>query len=157
MFKNGDIDGVVVRDLRMYQDKRGWLTEIYREDELADQYHPRMAYISMTYPDIARGPHEHVDQADNFAFLGPSTFKVYMWDGRKSSPTRGHKQVIVAGEDAPKSIVIPAGVVHAYKNVGGKPGLVVNCPNRLFAGVGKKHPVDEIRYEEGPDTIYTLD
>jgi len=156
MFKNGSIDGVVVKALSKHTDQRGWLTEIFRADEVEAQYMPVMAYISMTNADVTRGPHEHVDQADYFCFLGPSNFKIYLWDNRRESPTYMTHQVIHAGEDSPKSILIPAGVVHAYKNVGGKPGMVVNCPNRLFAGKGKKDPVDEVRHETDPNTVYKL-
>ena len=54
-------------------------------------------------------------------------------------------------------MIIPPGVVHAYKNVADRPGWVFNVPNRLFAGKNKKEPVDEIRYEEVPDSPYVLD
>jgi dTDP-4-dehydrorhamnose 3,5-epimerase len=157
MFKNGKIEGVIVKNLVKYIDDRGWLAEIFREDDLEAKYLPVMGYISITQAEVARGPHEHVDQTDNFCFLGPSNFKVYLWDNRKQSPTYMTKQVVYAGEDAPRSVVIPAGVVHAYKNIGGKLGMVVNCPNRLYAGRGKKEPVDEVRHEDDPNTIYKLD
>ena len=157
MFKKGKIEGVVIRDLAKFLDDRGWLTEVFREDELTQEYMPAMGYISMTQPNIARGPHEHVDQTDNFAFLGPSNFKIYLWDNRKNAPSYMVRQVVFAGEDAPKSVLIPPGVVHAYKNMGGQPGMVVNFPNRLFAGKGKKDKVDEVRHEDDPHTIYRLD
>ena len=157
MFTKGVIKDVIVKDLVKFVDERGWLTEIFRTDELEQHYTPVMEYVSMTRTDVARGPHEHVDQADNFAFIGPSNFKIYLWDNRKGSPTYMTRQVIYAGEDAPKTVIIPAGIVHAYKNVGGKPGMVINCPNRLFAGEGKKEPVDEIRHELDPHTIFQLD
>jgi dTDP-4-dehydrorhamnose 3,5-epimerase len=157
MFKSGKIDGVVIRNLVKYVDDRGWLAETFRHDELAQDFFPVMGYVSMTNADVARGPHEHVDQADNFAFIGPSNFKVYLWDNRKSSPTYMTKQILFAGEDSPKSIIIPPGIVHAYKNVGGKQGAVFNFPNRLFAGKGKKEPVDEIRHESDPNSIFELD
>lgn len=157
MFKNGKIEGVIVRDLVKFVDERGWLAETFRHDELEEQYFPVMGYISMTNADLARGPHEHAEQADNFAFIGPSNFKIYLWDNRKHSATYMTKQVVFAGEDAPKSLIIPPGVVHAYKNIGGKLGGVLNFPNRLFAGKGKKEPVDEIRHEADANSIYTLD
>ncbi|MEK7250622.1 MAG: dTDP-4-dehydrorhamnose 3,5-epimerase family protein [Bacteroidota bacterium] len=157
MFKAGKIEGVIVRNLVKFIDERGWLTETFRYDELEEQYFPVMGYISMTNVDVARGPHEHVDQSDNFAFIGPSNFKLYLWDNRKNSPTYMVRQILFAGEDAPKSVLIPPGVVHAYKNVGGKQGMVVNSPNRLFAGKGKKDPVDEVRHESDPNSIFTLD
>jgi dTDP-4-dehydrorhamnose 3,5-epimerase len=54
-------------------------------------------------------------------------------------------------------LIIPPGVVHAYRNVGSEPGLVFNCPNRLYRGPGKKEPVDEIRHEDRPDNLFRLD
>ena len=157
MFKKGAIEGVVVRDIKKFIDERGWLAEIFRNDELDEQFFPVMSYISMTQPDIARGPHEHINQTDIFGFLGPSNFKIYLWDNRSTSPTFGFKMVVYAGEDAPKSVLIPPGVVHAYKNVGGKLGMVTNYPNQLFAGKGKKEQIDEIRHEDDTNTIYQLD
>lgn len=157
MFKRGTIEGVVVKSLVKFVDDRGWLVEVFRHDEMEQEYYPVMGYISMTNDGIARGPHEHVDQSDCFSFIGPSNFKVYLWDNRKHSPTYMVKQVVYAGQDAPRSIIIPPGVVHAYKNVGGKQGMVVNTPNRLFAGKGKKDPVDEIRHEDDPSSIFVLD
>ncbi len=35
-------------------------------------------------------------------------------------------------------LIVPAGVSTLYKNVGSDPGLVFNCPNRLYRGPGKK-------------------
>jgi dTDP-4-dehydrorhamnose 3,5-epimerase len=116
-----------------------------------------MAYISMTEPGIARGPHEHADQADCFCFLGPSNFKLYLWDNRPKSATFGVMQAEVVGEDKPMLIVIPAGIVHAYKNVGSGQGIVFNCPNRLYKGPGRKEPVDEIRHEDDHKSRFFLD
>lgn len=157
MFKVGTIEGVIVKNLLKHVDERGWLTEVFRQDELEEQYMPVMGYISMTSAGVARGPHEHVQQTDFFVFLGPSNFKIYLWDNRASSPTYMVRQILYAGEDAPKSVIIPPGVVHAYKNVGEKRGMVVNFPNRLFAGRGRKEPVDEVRHENDPNTIFRLD
>src|SRR6476620_4366644 len=141
-FRDGSIDGVIWKPLTFYRDARGWLCELFRHDELPDAYHPVMAYMSLTEPGIARGPHEHVDQADYFCFIGPSNFKVYLWDSRKDSPTFGHKEVKIVGQDSPYALVVPAGVVHAYQNVGQAQGIVFNAPNRLYKGHGKKDPVD---------------
>jgi dTDP-4-dehydrorhamnose 3,5-epimerase len=54
-------------------------------------------------------------------------------------------------------VLVPAGVVHAYQNVGSDQGIVINCPNRLYAGLGKREPVDEIRHEDDPNTIFTME
>ena len=156
-FITGQIEGVVTRELRRFNDKRGWLTELFRHDELAADVFPTMAYISATKPGITRGPHEHVDQADLFCFLGPSNFKLRMWDNRHSSRTFNHVMTLVVGADDPKSVLVPAGVVHAYQNVGDEEGIVINCPNRLYAGEARREAIDEIRHEDDPNTIYRMD
>jgi dTDP-4-dehydrorhamnose 3,5-epimerase len=156
-FQPGPIDGVIWKPLKKYHDSRGWLCELFRHDELPAELHPVMGYISVTEAGVARGPHEHRDQADFFCFLGPSSFKVYLWDNRPQSPTYRAREIDTVGIDKPMALIIPAGVAHAYKNVGSEPGLVFNCPNRLFKGHGKTEPVDEIRYEEDAGSPFRLD
>lgn len=157
MFKDNGIDGVLVRKLNKYSDARGWLMELFRDDEIDPEYRPVMMYLSITRPGVARGPHEHVDQADYFCFAGQSDFKLFLWDARKASATYLNRMVFAAGESAPTVVIVPKGVVHAYKNIGDRDGLVINCPNRLFKGKGRKDPVDEIRYEDALDSPYRID
>ena len=147
-FMDGEIDGVAFRPLRIHHDSRGWLVELFRQDELEEERWPVMTYLSATLPGVTRGPHEHVDQTDGFAFVGPSDFQLVLWDTRPESPTRGRRWVVVVGESNPAAVWIPPGVAHAYRNIGDVPGLVFNGPNRLYAGWGKKDPVDEIRHED---------
>ena len=156
-FQSGEIKDVVVRDLRKFNDRRGWLVELFRHDELADEFFPAMAYISSTNPGVARGPHEHVDQADLFCFIGPSNFKLRMWDNRPESETFKNVMTMIVGADDPKAVVVPKGVVHAYQNVGDIDGIVINCPNRLYMGEGRREQVDEIRHEDDPNTIFRMD
>src|SRR6516162_314271 len=131
-FHPGEIDGVIWRPLKKYNDKRGWLCELFRDDEVPPELHPVMAYVSETDAGVSRGPHEHVDQADYFCFLGPSNFKMYLWDNRPTSPSYRVRQTEIVGADRPMALVVPKGVVHAYKNVGTEAGLVINCANRLY-------------------------
>ena len=151
------IEGVIIRELPAHTDERGWLVELFRQDQLEDEHHPVMSYISMTKPGIARGPHEHREQTDIICFVGPSRFKLQMWDNRPESATYGRQLSLEAGESKRLAVIIPPGVVHAYKNVGHKDGLAINTPNRLYAGEGKKEPVDEIRYENSPDAKFKPD
>lgn len=156
-FKKDKIDGVVVRDLRKFVDERGWLAELFRHDELDEEFYPTMAYVSMAESHVTRGPHEHKDQADLFCFLGPSNFKLRLWDNRKESKTYCHVMTLFVGQDNPKSVLVPKGVVHAYRNIGSVPGLVINCPNRLYMGAGRREEIDEIRHEDDPDTVFRMD
>ena len=156
-FNEGEIKGVVVRELKKFFDKRGWLTELFRKDELDEEFLPAMSYISSTNPGVTRGPHEHWDQADLFCFIGPSNFKLRVWDNRKDSETFGSMMTMIVGQDNPASVLIPAGVVHGYRNVGDIDGIVINCPNRLYAGAGRKEEVDEIRHEDDGESTFTMD
>jgi dTDP-4-dehydrorhamnose 3,5-epimerase len=156
-FVVGPIDGVICKNIKAYTDQRGWLMEIYREDELEEEIHPVMAYLSETLPGVVRGPHQHHYQADYFAFLGPGEFCLYLWDIRSKSPTYGASMKICVGQANRCAVAVPPGVVHAYKNVGETAGWVFNLPNRLYAGEGKKDPVDEIRHENDPCSPFILD
>jgi dTDP-4-dehydrorhamnose 3,5-epimerase len=157
MFRDGPIDGVIVTDLVRRTDERGWLIELFRHDELPAELLPQMGYISETGPGVARGPHEHAEQTDLFAFLGPSDFAIYLWDARRPSPTFNHRMKLILGQSRPARLVIPPGVVHAYKNIGEVPGLIVNAPNRLYGGPHHSAPIDEIRHEHRGDNPYMLD
>lgn len=156
-FRRGAIQGVVVRDLRKHLDERGWLAELFRHDDLVEDFYPQMAYISQTEPHVQRGPHEHVDQADFFCFIGPSNFKMRLWDNRPDSESYRHVMTLFIGEDNPKSVLVPKGIVHAYRNIGHNVGIVINFPNRMFMGANRSQEVDEIRHEDDPDTIFRID
>ncbi len=156
-FSDGEIDGVAIRPLKFFHDARGWLVELFRQDELGLDRWPVMTYVSQTLPGVIRGPHEHEDQTDGFAFLGPSDFRLFLWDNRPDSPTRGRRTVVVVGASNPTAVWIPPGVVHAYRNIGEVPGLVFNAPNRLYAGWGKQEPVNEIRHEDAAPDGFPMD
>ena len=140
-----NLPGVIAKRLKRFTDARGWLIELYRDDELPEGFEPTMGYLSLTHPGVARGPHEHRDQSDGFVFLS-GAFEITLWENRPGRERE--KQVIIAGEDDPLFLVVPPGVVHGYRNVGEKDAFVLNFPDRLYAGWGKKEPVDEIRHED---------
>lgn len=156
-FKKGPIEGVSITTCRKWVDERGWLLETFRHDELDRRYFPVMGYTSLTLPGITRGPHEHVDQSDLFLFFGPGNFKIWLWDNRKDSPTYRNRHVAFGGQDHPLRVLVPPGVVHAYRNVSDQTSTVHNFPNQLFMGEGKKSPIDEIRHEDDPNTAFQCD
>lgn len=156
-FQKGSIEGVRVTPFKKFIDERGWLAEIFRHDELEREFHPAMAYISVTNPGVLRGPHEHVDQADLFAWVGPGDFKVTLWDNRSDSPTFGNRMELAMGLNNPGAVIVPKGVVHCYRCISVEPGWVLNCPNRLFAGQDKREPIDEIRHEADPENPFVKD
>jgi dTDP-4-dehydrorhamnose 3,5-epimerase len=156
-FRTGPIEGVKVTPMRKFLDERGWLAELFRHDEMSPEFHPAMAYVSITLPGVLRGPHEHVDQADFFVWVGPGDFKVTLWDNREASSTFGNRMELCMGVNAPGSLLIPKGVVHCYRCTSVEPGWCFNAPNQLFAGEGRKSPVDEIRHECDPESPFVKD
>jgi dTDP-4-dehydrorhamnose 3,5-epimerase len=146
------MDGVELRELLLYDDERGWLGEIIRDDESA--YRPVMSYLSMTKPGFLRGPHEHRDQTDLFCFMGK--FRLYLWDNRETSITYRKSEVIDISA-FPAVVIVSPRIVHAYKNTGNQEGLVLNMPDKLYKGHGKTEPVDEIRYEDDPDSPFRIE
>ena len=145
------MEGVVIKKLEKFSDRRGWLAELFRLDEM--DYTPVMSYVSVTKPGIVRGPHEHKYQSDCFVFLGPGSFELHLWDNRKNSQEYLKLEV---GENNPTLVIVPPGVVHGYKCVSQIDGWCINLPDKLYRGVDKKEEVDEIRWEEKGDSPYKL-
>lgn len=150
---SSDIPGVEILPLGKFEDARGWLSELFRRDELPQGFFPAMGYVSVTHPGIARGPHEHVAQTDGFAFID-GVYELHLWENR---PGKGERHEIhTVGAERRVFVVVPPGVVHGYKNVGAGDAMVLNFPNQLYAGEGKSSAVDEIRHESEPGSRFRL-
>lgn len=147
------IDDVSIYRLTTHKDDRGSLQEIWRTDERffdLDMTTPKMCYVSRTEPGVTRGPHEHKVQWDRFAFVD-GVFTLYLWENRERVPqllNYRKRWCMGVGEQCPVLVEIPPGVVHAYQNTTTRSALVINMPNRLFAGHQKKEQIDEIRHED---------
>lgn len=148
------INDVIIKMITKNHDERGFLAELFRADEL--DFKPAMSYASFTNPGVIRGPHEHVAQSDCFVFLGPGSFRLYLWDRREGSSTNGAKLEIEVGEANPTLVIVPPGVVHGYKCISEIPALSLNFPDKLYRGEGKKEEVDEIRWEKDPQSPYQI-
>ncbi len=154
-FKEGEIKGVLIEKINKFYDKRGFLAETFRIDNLPKEIRPMMSYISYTKPGITRGPHEHKEQTDIFCFMGPGNFKIKLWDNREESDNYGNCLEVIGGKDNPIRVVVPPGVVHGYKNISKEvDGMVLNYPDKLYRGWDKKEEVDEIRHEDKEDEFY---
>lgn len=142
-----------MKPLGRWEDSRGWLSELYRDDELPEGFEPVMGYLSVTKPGVARGPHEHREQSDGFVFLF-GRYELHLWENRPGYPEA--YEVHTVGEENRVFVIVPPGVVHAYRNVGEQDAAVLNFPDRLYAGRGKSEPVDEIRHENDEGSRFRL-
>ena len=148
------IKGVVIKKIKRYEDERGWLMEIFRQDEM--NFSPLMSYVSLTKPGVIRGPHEHEAQSDAFVFIGPGSFSLHLWDRRDDSETKGESLVLEVGENNPCLVIVPPGVVHGYKCISELAALSINLPDKLYKGPNKQEEVDEIRWEKDPNSPYKI-
>jgi dTDP-4-dehydrorhamnose 3,5-epimerase len=145
---------LIIKKLAKFDDDRGWLTEIFRNDEI--DYVPAMAYVSLTKPGVIRGPHEHHEQADCFVFVGPGNFELHLWDRRPNSSKLDEHQILEVGEENPTLVVVPPGVVHGYKCVSEIAAYSINLPDKLYRGNNKLLEIDEIRHEQDSASPYKI-
>ena len=159
-FQKDPIEDVVITPFWKFVDERGWLAGIFRHDDLPAWSRPEMAYVSLTTLGILRGPHEHMDQAYLFVWVGLSNFsdfKLTLWDNRPDSPTYQNRIEVATGVNNLGSAMIPKGVVHCSHRTGNEPSPVINCLDRLFMGQGKADPIEEIRYEDDLENPFVQD
>jgi len=159
IIKNVEImDGVIEKRLIKNVDYRGHLIETFRIDELPEGISPVMSYVNFTQPGFWRGPHVHHQRTEIFAFPGPGNLRIVLWDNRIDSKTYLGRKIVYAGEDNPMLITIYPGIVHLIENISkNKDALIINYPNTLFKGWGRREEfTDEIRYEND-DSIFWND
>jgi dTDP-4-dehydrorhamnose 3,5-epimerase len=145
------IPGVDIKTISFYKDSRGYMTELFRDDE-KDMPRFAMGYCCITYPGIIRGPHEHIYQSDCFFFL-EGCIELRLWDNRVGTPLET-LEVFHFGIDNPRRVIIPPRVVHGYRNLSRYPVFILNYPDRLYKGYDRSSPVDEVRWEDGPDSPF---
>ncbi|MCK5320578.1 dTDP-4-dehydrorhamnose 3,5-epimerase family protein [Candidatus Parcubacteria bacterium] len=148
------IKDVIIKKINKYEDERGWLAEVFREDEI--DFHIEMSYVSSTKPGVIRGPHEHKYQSDFFVFIGPGDFELHLWDRRENSETYKEYVKIKVGESNLCSVIVPPGVVHGYKCISNNNAWCVNMPNKLYKGKNKQEEIDEIRWEQDKNSPYKI-
>jgi dTDP-4-dehydrorhamnose 3,5-epimerase len=120
------IAGVRTLRLSRHTDDRGFFLEVFRArssgdtgGELARFFEGApIAQVNFSVVNAEghiKGLHYHLKQEDIWYFPPPSKAKIVLFDLRKSSPTSGRTQVLVAGDGNDQLIRIPAGVAHGYR------------------------------------------
>lgn len=138
------IEGVVVKNLKVVPDERGWLMEIFRcDDPLFTEF--GQVYLTTAYPGVVKAWHYHKKQIDNFTCIH-GMMKVALYDARPGSSTQKTLMELFIGEKNPLLIQVPPGVFHGFKAIGRKTAFFVSIPTLPY---DYKNP-DEYRLP--PDT-----
>ena len=124
------IEGVVVKELRMIPDERGYLMEMLRSD-WPEYERFGQVYLTAVYPGVVKGWHYHKIQTDHFICVHGMA-KVVLYDGREGSPTHGEVNEFFMGWQRPQLLKIPAGVLHGFKGISEDMALIVNVPTELY-------------------------
>ncbi|MCZ7397253.1 MAG: dTDP-4-dehydrorhamnose 3,5-epimerase family protein [Candidatus Methanoperedens sp.] len=121
-----NIDGVVIKNLKVIPDERGWLMEILRcDDEIFTKF--GQVYMSTAYPGVVKGWHYHKKQTDNFTCVH-GMMKVVLYDSRKESQTFKTLMELFVGEKNPILISVPPEVYHGFKGIGTETAYFLSIP-----------------------------
>ncbi|MFH0817893.1 MAG: dTDP-4-dehydrorhamnose 3,5-epimerase family protein [Candidatus Micrarchaeota archaeon] len=138
------IHGVELKKLTAHRDARGFLFEILRgSDKIkADGQKFGQVYMSACYPSVIKGKHMHKQQTDHLTIVSGNGV-IHLHDTRESSPTKGEKMAVDAGEKNLVLVKIPPEVWHSIENTGTQTILFLNYVTREY---NSKEP-DEFRSE----------
>ncbi|MFA6524986.1 MAG: dTDP-4-dehydrorhamnose 3,5-epimerase family protein [Patescibacteria group bacterium] len=96
--------------------------EVLRDDESLLKKYGQTTF-TVAYKGTIKAFHYHEKQ-DDLWFVATGKAMIVLYDLRESSPTFGETQVISAGTDDYKLVVIPIGVAHGYKVLSDEPVLL---------------------------------
>lgn len=143
------IEGVRVEPFPIYPDDRGYFLEVQRLGRgLTEVFPPESTQVSaaLNYPDTIKAFHYHLRQTDCW-IPASGMFQVALADLRSGSRTFGRRNTLYVGRLRPWRILIPPGVAHGYKIIGGQEALLVYLTDRFY------DPRDEGRIAYNDDSI----
>ena len=135
------IAGVRIQPLALYPDDRGYFLEVQRFGRgLAADFPAVSTQVSaaVNFPGTVKAFHFHLHQTDCWNPV-KGMMQVVLVDLRLGSVTFGQRNTIYVGALRPWQILIPPGVGHGYKVIGGEELLLVYLTDRFY------NPQDEGR------------
>ena len=121
--KFGQIDGVLIRSLKIIPDERGAILHGLRKDTLPNEFGE--VYFSRIYEGAVKGWHVHESLILNYICL-QGMIKLVLFDMRIKSPTKGVIQEIFMGEMNYCTVHIPPGIANGSKGLFQPYSLVAN-------------------------------
>lgn len=143
----GQIEGALIKELKLWPDDRGHFAEIFRDDEpIVAGFTVRQTSTTLTRQNVIKAFHFHLEQDDVFVPLR-GTIRIALVDCRVHSPTYGIANSIFAGAQYMKAVRIPRGVAHGYEVLPGDDLLMVYYTDRHY------DPGDEHRFRHDDPAI----
>lgn len=135
------ITGVQVTPFKVFADDRGYFLEAIRTGQGPAAAFPSTSTqvsCALSYPGTVKAFHYHLEQSD-FWTPAAGMFQVVLIDLRRGSPTFGARNTLYVGTLRPWQILIPPGVAHGYKVIGGEAAVLVYATDCFY------NPSDEGR------------
>jgi dTDP-4-dehydrorhamnose 3,5-epimerase len=135
------IAGVRIQPLTVHPDDRGHFLEVQRMGRgLAAEFPAATSQISaaLNYAGAIKAFHFHLHQTDCWT-PAMGLLQVALVDLRLESPTFGLRNTMYVGPLRPWQILIPPGVGHGYKVIGGERAMLIYMTDRFY------NPQDEGR------------
>ncbi|MGD0497017.1 MAG: dTDP-4-dehydrorhamnose 3,5-epimerase family protein [Bryobacteraceae bacterium] len=128
------IEGVRVEACSLFPDDRGYFLEVQRFGRgLAASFPPESTQVSaaISFPGTIKAFHYHLRQTDCWAPV-KGMLQVALADLRLGSRTFGWRNTMYIGSLRPWQALIPPGVAHGYKVIGGQEAVLVYLTNRFY-------------------------
>ena len=134
------IKDVKFLSLKKYSDERGFFKELFRIPDLDVSKTIKQISHSEVFPGVLKAWHGHQYQYQ-WTYILKGTVLMTLVDIREDSETFGLNFNSIIGNNAEYQMYgFPPGVMHGYKNVGGKAEI-------LYFTSGVYDPKEEIRYD----------
>jgi dTDP-4-dehydrorhamnose 3,5-epimerase len=128
------IAGVRVAAYSIYPDDRGYFLEAHRFGRgLAAEFPAATTQVSaaVNYVGTVKAFHYHLDQTDCWIPMN-GMLQVALVDLRLGSPTFGLRNTMYLGALRPWQVLIPPGIGHGYKVIGGEEAVLVYLTDRFY-------------------------
>jgi len=119
------IEGILITPLKKIPDERGTIIHMLRSDSAHFRKFGEI-YFSTAYPGVVKAWHLHKKMTLNYAVIR-GMIKLVLFDGRKTSKTKGELQEIFIGDQNYCLVTVPPGVWNGFKNIGVDECVLANC------------------------------
>lgn len=113
-------------DLQMHADRRGWLVEMLKTDEMESGQSIRQIYAATIEPGCFRGGHYHKKRIEWFFIVGDNV-EIILEDIKTKE-----RKVIPASLERPQRITIYPGAAHAVFNRGDEAVHLLSAQNNIY-------------------------